>query len=102
MLFTQNFISQLRDTKEQKTQTNFLDFLVRNVSKNFPDILEFYEEIECVDSASRMDVQHIRKNLSDLESNIGIIESEIVEIGKVSTSKKDRYFNTKLTRGINL
>ena len=102
MLFTQHFISQLRDTKEQKTQTNFLDFLVRNVSKNVPDILEFYEEIECVDSASRIDVQHIRKNLSDLESNINMIESEIAEIGKASASEKDRYFNTKLIRGISL
>ena len=67
------------------------------MSNNFPDILEFYEEIECVDSASRMDVQHIRKNLSDLESNIAMIESEIVEISRFSTNKKDRYFNIKLT-----
>ena len=73
-----------------------LDFLVRSLSQTFPDILEFYEEIECVDAASRMDVQHIRKNVSDLELNIGLIENEMVEMGKISTSKKDRYIRIVL------
>ena len=75
-----------------------MDFLAGNVAKNFPECLEFCKEFECVEDASRVDMQYIRDCLSDVKYNMGIIEKEIDRNQKIIKHKDDRYFYISLFR----
>jgi hypothetical protein len=66
------------------------------VARNFPDVLEFCEEFDCVEDASRMDMQYIKGCLSDVESKLSIVEKEIEKNRNLTTHKEDRYFNISL------
>ena len=84
---------QLQDTKDNKNKNGFLNFLAGNLARNFPELLEFCEEFNCLEDASRIDMQYIKDCILEVESNIWEIEKEVEKNKKMTTDKEDRYFD---------
>jgi hypothetical protein len=70
-----------------------LDFLAGNLARNFPELLEFCKEFNCLENASRIDMQYIKDCILEVESNIWEIEKEVEKNKKMTTVKEDRYFD---------
>ena len=68
---------QLQNIKDPKTKVTVLDFIVSNVEENFHDLKNFYSEIEHVDKASRIDFEHIRKCLLEINSELCLVRQEL-------------------------
>jgi len=68
----------LVDTKSVNN-TTLLNFLERTVAKHFPEMEEFLEELEKPAEAYRVNLQDIRKDLSELQNGLVRIRKELVE-----------------------
>lgn len=52
--FEISFLPKLTSTKDVDNKTTLLHFLVETIEKKFPDLLNFHEQLEHVDRASRV------------------------------------------------
>ena len=73
-----------------KCKTSALDFIVKSVAKNYPDLLDFESELQHVDVTIRFDIDHIRKIVDEINRGVKTVESEIVEISRLASDEKDR------------
>ncbi|KAF8803585.1 hypothetical protein BYT27DRAFT_7225940 [Phlegmacium glaucopus] len=87
--FRVSSINKLVDTKSVNN-TTLLNFLERTVAKHFPEMEEFMEELEKPAEAYRVNLQDIRKDLSDLQHGLVRIRQELVE-HFTDLDDKDRY-----------
>ena len=74
-----------------KCKTSTLDFIVKSVAKNYPDLLDFESELQHVDVTIRFDIDHIRKIVDEINRGVKTVESELVEISRLASDEKDRY-----------
>ncbi|PPQ83825.1 hypothetical protein CVT26_005206 [Gymnopilus dilepis] len=76
--FRVSSINKLVDTKSVNN-TTLLHFLERTVTKHFPDMEVFLEELERPSEAYRVNLQDIRKGLTDLRDGLSRIHQELRE-----------------------
>lgn len=76
--FRVSSINKLVDTKSVNN-TTLLHFLERTVSKHFPDMEEFLEELAKPAEAYRVNLQEVRKGLGDLRDGLKRIREELEE-----------------------
>ncbi|XP_011792662.1 PREDICTED: protein diaphanous homolog 2 isoform X3 [Colobus angolensis palliatus] len=75
--FKINFLCKIRDTKSVDQKTTLMHFIADICEENHRDILKFPEELEHVESASKVSAQILKSNLASMEQQIVHLEHDI-------------------------
>ncbi|XP_004412277.1 PREDICTED: uncharacterized protein LOC101380635 [Odobenus rosmarus divergens] len=75
--FKINFLCKIRDTKSADQKTTLLHFIAEICEEKYWDILKFPEELEHVESASKVSAQILKSNLTAMEQQIINLERDI-------------------------
>ncbi|KAI8139173.1 formin homology 2 domain-containing protein [Fennellomyces sp. T-0311] len=72
-------INKLVDTKGTSSTVTFLHFLVETVQDNFPDMLNFLEELEESGEACKVSKNDMINEFRSLETSLNMVEQELKE-----------------------
>lgn len=75
--FKINFLCKIRDTKSADQKTTLLHFIAEICEEKYRDILKFPEELEHIESASKVSAQILKGNLAAMEQQIVHLERDI-------------------------
>ncbi|XP_037021675.2 protein diaphanous homolog 2 isoform X2 [Artibeus jamaicensis] len=75
--FKINFLCKIRDTKSADQKTTLLHFIAEICEEKHRDILKFPEELEHIESASKVSAQILKSNLAAMEQQIVHLERDI-------------------------
>ncbi|XP_053772867.1 protein diaphanous homolog 2 isoform X3 [Desmodus rotundus] len=75
--FKINFLCKIRDTKSADQKTTLLHFIAEICEEKHRDILKFPEELEHVESASKVSAQILKSNLAAMEQQIVHLERDL-------------------------
>uniref|UniRef100_A0A8C5ZXR4 Protein diaphanous homolog 2 n=1 Tax=Marmota marmota marmota TaxID=9994 RepID=A0A8C5ZXR4_MARMA len=78
--FKINFLCKIRDTKSADQKTTLLHFIAEICEEKYRDILKFPEELEHVESASKVSAQNLKSNLAAMEQQIVHLERDIKKV----------------------
>ncbi|XP_076148781.1 protein diaphanous homolog 2-like [Alosa pseudoharengus] len=84
------FLCKLRDTKSTDQNTTLLHFLAEKCEEMHPEILNFPDELEHVESASKVSAQILKASLDNMERQIQRLENDITNFPK-SEDKQDKF-----------
>ncbi|XP_041705668.1 protein diaphanous homolog 2 isoform X1 [Coregonus clupeaformis] len=88
--FNISFLCKLRDTKSADQNTTLLHFLTEKCEEKYPEILRFPEELQHVESASKVSAEILKSSLSTMERNIQRLENDIENFPKTD-DEKDKF-----------
>ncbi|XP_068181324.1 protein diaphanous homolog 2 isoform X3 [Antennarius striatus] len=88
--FNISFLCKLRDTKSIGQNTTLLHFLAEKCEENYEAILRFPEELEHVDSASRVSAEILKSILATMERQIQRLENDIENFPKTD-DQQDKF-----------
>ncbi|XP_051929352.1 protein diaphanous homolog 2 isoform X6 [Hippocampus zosterae] len=88
--FNVNFLCKLRDTKSISQNTTLLHFLAEKCDEAYPEILRFPEELEHVESASKVSAEILKSSLTTMERHIVRLENDIENFPK-SDDPQDKF-----------
>ncbi|XP_061690210.1 protein diaphanous homolog 2 isoform X5 [Syngnathoides biaculeatus] len=88
--FNINFLCKLRDTKSISQHTTLLHFLAEKCDEAYPEILRFPEELEHVESASKVSAEILKSSLTTMERHIVRLENDIENFPK-SDDPQDKF-----------
>ncbi|XP_049602866.1 protein diaphanous homolog 2 isoform X3 [Syngnathus scovelli] len=88
--FNINFLCKLRDTKSISQNTTLLHFLAEKCDETYPEILRFPEELEHVESASKVSAEILKSSLATMERHIVRLENDIENFPK-SDDTQDKF-----------
>uniref|UniRef100_A0A8C0BU15 Protein diaphanous homolog 2 n=1 Tax=Buteo japonicus TaxID=224669 RepID=A0A8C0BU15_9AVES len=80
--FNISFLCKIRDTKSSDQKTTLLHFLAEICEENYRDILKFPEELQHVESASKVSAQTLKSNLALMDKQIQRLELDIKNFPK--------------------
>ncbi|XP_042333998.1 protein diaphanous homolog 2 isoform X2 [Sceloporus undulatus] len=80
--FNLSFLCKIRDTKSSDQKITLLQFLAAICEENYRDILKFPDELEHVESASKVSAQVLKSNLDSMEKQIQRLENDIKKFPK--------------------
>ncbi|XP_069667612.1 protein diaphanous homolog 2 isoform X7 [Haliaeetus albicilla] len=80
--FNISFLCKIRDTKSSDQKTTLLHFLAEICEENYRDILKFPEELQHVESASKVSAQTLKSNLVLMDQQIQRLELDIKNFPK--------------------
>uniref|UniRef100_A0A673GUL0 Protein diaphanous homolog 2-like n=1 Tax=Sinocyclocheilus rhinocerous TaxID=307959 RepID=A0A673GUL0_9TELE len=80
--FNVSFLCKLRDTKSTDQNTTLLHFLAEKCEEKYPEVLKFPDELEHVDSASKVSAQILKASLDTMERHIQRLENDIQNFPK--------------------
>ncbi|KAM4732827.1 protein diaphanous homolog 2 isoform 4-T5 [Anableps anableps] len=80
--FNISFLCKLRDTKSLSHNTTLLHFLAEKCEENHPEILRFPDELEHVESASKVSAEILKGSLTTMERQIQRLENDIENFPK--------------------
>ncbi|XP_053555370.1 LOW QUALITY PROTEIN: protein diaphanous homolog 2 [Bombina bombina] len=80
--FNINFLCKIRDTKSSDQKTTLLHFLAEICEEKFREVLKFPDELEHVESASKVSAQNLKANLDSMEHQIKRLEGDIKNFPK--------------------
>ncbi|XP_042830313.1 protein diaphanous homolog 2 isoform X1 [Panthera tigris] len=93
--FKINFLCKIRDTKSADQKTTLLHFIAEICEEKYQDILKFPEELEHVESASKVSAQILKNNLATMEQHIVHLERDIKKFPE--TENRHDKFVEKMT-----
>ncbi|XP_075428922.1 protein diaphanous homolog 2 isoform X2 [Ascaphus truei] len=76
------FLGKIRDTKSSDQKTTLLHFLAEICEERFREILKFPDELEHVESASKVSAQNLKSSLDAMEHQIKRLEGDIKSFPK--------------------
>ncbi|XP_064811113.1 protein diaphanous homolog 2-like isoform X4 [Oncorhynchus masou masou] len=88
--FNIRFLCKLRDTKSADQNTTLLHFLAEKCEAKYPEILRFPEELQHVESASKVSAEILKSSLSTMERHIQRLENDIENFPKTD-DEKDKF-----------
>ncbi|XP_061130437.1 protein diaphanous homolog 2 isoform X4 [Syngnathus typhle] len=88
--FNINFLCKLRDTKSISQNTTLLHFLAEKCDETYPEILRFPEELEHLESASKVSAEILKSSLATMERHIVRLENDIENFPK-SDDTQDKF-----------
>uniref|UniRef100_A0A673GUL8 Protein diaphanous homolog 2-like n=1 Tax=Sinocyclocheilus rhinocerous TaxID=307959 RepID=A0A673GUL8_9TELE len=88
--FNVSFLCKLRDTKSTDQNTTLLHFLAEKCEEKYPEVLKFPDELEHVDSASKVSAQILKASLDTMERHIQRLENDIQNFPKTD-EKQDKF-----------
>ncbi|KAJ0049837.1 hypothetical protein NL108_003610, partial [Boleophthalmus pectinirostris] len=80
--FNISFLCKLRDTKSISQNTTLLHFLTEKCEENYPEIMRFPDELEHVESASKVSAEILNSSLATMERHIKRLENDITNFPK--------------------
>uniref|UniRef100_A0A8B9SYH3 Diaphanous related formin 2 n=1 Tax=Anas platyrhynchos TaxID=8839 RepID=A0A8B9SYH3_ANAPL len=80
--FNISFLCKIRDTKSTDQKTTLLHFLAEICEENYRDILKFPDELQHVESASKVSAQTLKSNLDSMNQQIQRLENDIENFPK--------------------
>ncbi|NWX78702.1 DIAP2 protein, partial [Alca torda] len=80
--FNISFLCKIRDTKSSDQKTTLLHFLAEICEENYRDILKFPDELQHVESASKVSAQTLKSNLDSMNNQIQRLENDIKNFPK--------------------
>ncbi|XP_021044289.1 protein diaphanous homolog 2 isoform X1 [Mus pahari] len=83
--FKINFLCKIKDTKSADQKSTLLHFLAEICDEQYRDILKFPDELEHVESASKVSAQILKSNLVAMEQNILHLENNIKNFPKAES-----------------
>ncbi|XP_076774990.1 protein diaphanous homolog 2 isoform X4 [Arvicanthis niloticus] len=83
--FKINFLCKIKDTKSADQKSTLLHFLAEICDEQHQDILKFPEELEHVESASKVSAQILKSNLVAMEQSILHLERNIKNFPKAES-----------------
>ncbi|XP_077104004.1 protein diaphanous homolog 2 isoform X11 [Siphateles boraxobius] len=88
--FNISFLCKLRDTKSTDQNTTLLHFLAEKCEEKYAEILKFPDELEHVESASKVSAQILKASLDTMERHIQRLENDIQNFPKTD-DKQDKF-----------
>ncbi|KAM5128266.1 protein diaphanous homolog 2 isoform 1-T7 [Callospermophilus lateralis] len=88
--FKINFLCKIRDTKSADQKTTLLHFIAEICEEKYRDILKFPEELEHVESASKVSAQNLKSNLAAMEQQIVHLERDIKKVPQAE-NQQDKF-----------
>uniref|UniRef100_A0A7M4FPM1 Diaphanous related formin 3 n=1 Tax=Crocodylus porosus TaxID=8502 RepID=A0A7M4FPM1_CROPO len=75
--FNLSSLCKLKDTKSADQKTTLLHFLVDVCEERFPDVLNFVEDFQHLDKASKVSAENLEKSLKQMEKQLQQLETEL-------------------------
>jgi len=75
--FDISYLPKLMNTKDRDNKTTLLTFLVETVEKDYPDLINFFEEILHVDKAARVSCEGVQKVLKQMDNSLKNLETDL-------------------------
>ncbi|XP_054453352.1 protein diaphanous homolog 2 isoform X2 [Anoplopoma fimbria] len=88
--FNISFLCKLRDTKSISQNTTLLHFLAEKCEESHQEILRFPEELEHVESASKVSAEILNSSLNTMERHIQRLETDIKNFPKTD-DQQDKF-----------
>lgn len=88
--FKINFLCKIRDTKSSDQKTTLLHFIADICEEKYQDILKFPEELEHVESASKVSAQILQSNLAAMGQHITHLENDLKKFPQAQ-SQNDQF-----------
>lgn len=88
--FNVSFLCKLRDTKSTDQNTTLLHFLAEKCEEKYPEVLKFPDELQHVESASKVSAQILKASLDTMERHIQRLENDIQNFPKTD-DKQDKF-----------
>lgn len=88
--FEIGFLCKLKDTKSADQKTTLLHFLAETCEQDYPDVLQFPDEMVHVEKASRVSAENLQKNLGQMKKQISDLQKDI-ESFPPPTDDKDKF-----------
>jgi len=89
--FDISYLPKLSNTKDRDNKSTLLHFLVENIEKNYPELLNFYEELIHLDKAARVSIDGVQKALKQMDNSIKNLETDLKNASRVSTDPDDKF-----------
>ncbi|NXF03273.1 DIAP1 protein, partial [Smithornis capensis] len=80
--FNISFLCKIRDTKSSDQKTTLLHFMAEICEENYKDILKFPDELQHVESASKVSAQTLKSNLDSMNHQIQRLENDLQNFPK--------------------
>uniref|UniRef100_A0A803T507 Diaphanous related formin 2 n=1 Tax=Anolis carolinensis TaxID=28377 RepID=A0A803T507_ANOCA len=80
--FNLSFLCKIRDTKSSDQKMTLLQFLAAICEEKYRDILKFPDELQHVESASKVSAQILKSSLDSMKQQIERLESDIKKFPK--------------------
>ncbi|XP_026530552.1 protein diaphanous homolog 2 isoform X2 [Notechis scutatus] len=94
--FNISFLCKIRDTKSTDQKTTLLHFLADICEEKYQDILKFPDELEHVESASKVSAQSLKSNLDSMGHQIQRLENDIKKFPKIE-DPHDKFFEKMIS-----
>ncbi|XP_063154709.1 protein diaphanous homolog 1 [Candoia aspera] len=88
--FNISFLCKLRDTKSADQKLTLLHFLAETCELQYPDILNFPDELIHVEKACQVSAEILRKNLDQMNKQISDLQRDVNNFPS-SSEEKDRF-----------
>ncbi|XP_078810077.1 protein diaphanous homolog 2 isoform X5 [Oryzias latipes] len=88
--FNVSFLCKLRDTKSISHSTTLLHFLAEKCEDSYPEIMRFPDELEHVESASKVSAEILKGSLTSMERHIQRLENDIENFPKTD-DEQDKF-----------
>uniref|UniRef100_A0A8C2HYQ7 Diaphanous related formin 1 n=1 Tax=Cyprinus carpio TaxID=7962 RepID=A0A8C2HYQ7_CYPCA len=88
--FSINYLCKLRDTKSADQKQTLLHFLAEICQEQYPEVMNFSEELTHVEKASKVSAETLQKNLDQMGKQIKDLEKDI-ETFPPPQSDRDKY-----------
>uniref|UniRef100_A0A5F8GSE5 Diaphanous related formin 3 n=1 Tax=Monodelphis domestica TaxID=13616 RepID=A0A5F8GSE5_MONDO len=75
--FNLSSLCKLKDTKSADQKTTLLHFLAEVCEEKYPDILNFVDDLEHLDKASKVSVENLEKNLKQMGRQLQQLEKDL-------------------------
>merc|ERR1719361_727895 len=86
-----SYLPKLNNTKDRDNKDTLLNFLVELVERDYPELLNFADEMIHLDSAARVNVETIQKGLKQMDSSIKNLEMDLKNAARGQVEKDDRF-----------
>eukprot|EP00095_Tigriopus_kingsejongensis_P005027 maker-scaffold139_size317827-snap-gene-2.29 protein:Tk05027 transcript:maker-scaffold139_size317827-snap-gene-2.29-mRNA-1 annotation:"protein diaphanous-like isoform x2" len=89
--FDISYLPKLSNTKDRENKATLLHFLVEYVERDYPDVLNFRDELIHLDSASRVSVESIQKILKQMDASIKNMETDLKNAQRAALDPDDKF-----------
>ena len=84
------YLFQLSNTKDRENKGTLLHFLVEYVERDHPDLLNFYDDLIHLDSASRVNVENVQRDVRQMEASIKNLETDLKNAVRSASDPEDK------------
>merc|ERR1719186_1623067 len=89
--FDISYLPKLSNTKDRENKLTLIHFLVETLEKDYPECLNFADELIHVDKAARTSSEQIQKVLKQMDNNIRNLETDLKNANRANPDPDDHF-----------